>query len=86
MKQLLMPQTNDEKVSIWQLIARKLADEATESELALLHKLLAEEPELTAAVQALNTIWQKQQLNNSEDKTTSLLIHQIRKRCISLEN
>lgn len=86
MNELLPPSASDEKVTIWQLIARQLAGEATESELAQLYDLLNEDTELKDAVQVLNAVWQKTELNGSDDKSTTLLIHQIRKRCISLEN
>ena len=86
MKQLISLSSDSKQTSIWQLIARRLADEATEAEVEQLGVRLRDETELGQAVQALFTIWQKPEQHGSTDRNITLLVHRIKQRCISLDN
>lgn len=85
----IQPSTSCESTeqSAWQLIARRLAGEASECDLKRLRELLKEDADLSHSVQVLYTIWEKPvNQDRSADKARALLIHKIKQRCISLEN
>ncbi len=71
----------------WQLIARRLAGEASECDLQRLRDLLKGDADLINSVQVLYTIWEKPVTHDrSADKARTLLIHKIKQRCITLDN
>ena len=63
MYELLLSMTED---YIWNLIAKKLAGEATESELLALEKLLRENPDLHYPVQTIIDLWNSGSPQNQE--------------------
>jgi len=69
----------NEQDRIWSLVARRLADEATEEELRELQELLQKHPELSYSLQVLSDMWRPAEgEEGSEDARAAFARHQRR--------
>ena len=67
-----------EQDRIWTLIARKLANEATDEELEQLQELIRKNPEAGFTLQVLIDLWQTKDKNNAEEAEYEFDLHLLR--------
>lgn len=78
---------SSQRLTCWQLIARRLANEASERDLEELAELLKDDPEMRSLLGILLAIWEREKPGEAAmDKEASMLILKIKQRCIMLDS